>query len=41
MDIDYLVNHAKNSILNAYSNSSKLTEDILNMEGMSGHKTSL
>lgn len=34
-----LVEHAKTSIANAMKNTSKLTVDILNMEGMSGYKT--
>ncbi|KAG5188949.1 hypothetical protein JKP88DRAFT_177397 [Tribonema minus] len=34
-----LVTHVKNSILSAYINKSKLTDDVLNMQGMSGSKT--
>ena len=34
-----LIIHTSKSILNAYSNQSNLTEDVLSVEGMSGNKT--
>jgi hypothetical protein len=36
---DFLITHVKNSISNAFSNISNLSNDILSMEGMSGNKT--
>jgi len=38
-NIDFLINHVKKSIDNAYDNNSKIIYDILNIEGMSGDKT--
>jgi hypothetical protein len=37
--VDFLIDHVKNGISNAFSNTSSLSNDILNMEGMSGNKT--
>jgi hypothetical protein len=37
--LEYLINHVSNSIKNAYLNTSKLSQEILTMEGMSGDKT--
>jgi len=37
--VDFLINHVKNSISNAFLNTSNLSNNILNMEGMSGNKT--
>lgn len=39
MDLDYLINHTKTAIKNAYNNFSSLPESVLEMEGMSGKKT--
>lgn len=39
MSLNELINHAVRSIEMANSNSSKLTEEILNIDGMSGYKT--
>jgi len=39
MDLHTLIEHAKKSIENAFGNISKLSDDILKMEGMSGDKT--
>lgn len=38
-ELNYLIEHVKNSIDNAYNNKSKLINEILEMEGMSGKKT--
>jgi hypothetical protein len=37
--LEQLINHAKSSVDNANNNISKLTSDILSMDGMSGNKT--
>lgn len=37
--LDQLINHANLSVENSNNNKSKLTPDILSMEGMSGNKT--
>jgi len=37
--LEFLINHCKNSFELAEKKQSKLTNDILNMEGMSGNKT--
>jgi hypothetical protein len=37
--LDFLITHVKNSISNAFSNISNVSNDILSMEGMSGNKT--
>lgn len=37
--VERIVEHVKNSILDAFSNKSKLSDDVLRMEGMSGNKT--
>jgi hypothetical protein len=39
MDLEFLINHVKNAISNAYNNRSKLANDILSIEGFSGNKT--
>jgi hypothetical protein len=39
MDLSMLIDHTKKSIDNAFNNISKLSNDILNIEGMSGNKT--
>jgi hypothetical protein len=38
-NLDLLVEHAEKSVLLSEKNSSKLTQEILNLEGMSGNKT--
>lgn len=38
-EVETLITHVKESILNAFNNLSKLNNQILNMDGMSGHKT--
>lgn len=38
-NLEQLINHAKSSVDNANNNISKLTPDILSMDGMSGNKT--
>ena len=40
MDLEFLINHVKNAISNAYNNRSKLANDILSIEGFSGNKKS-
>ena len=37
--LEVLVNHVDSSIKNAYNNKSKVSNEILKMEGMSGDKT--
>jgi hypothetical protein len=39
MELENLINHTKTSILNAYSNISNLSSEILSIEGMTGNKT--
>jgi hypothetical protein len=39
MDLQFLINHVNEAVNNAYNNTSKITEDILNIEGMTGNKT--
>ena len=39
MDLVTLIKHTEKAIYNATENNSKLTDNILEMEGMSGHKT--
>ena len=39
MDLASLIRHTERAIYNATINTSKLTDEILEMEGMSGHKT--
>ena len=39
MNLAFLIEHAKNAVKNAFENKSKVSDDILNMEGMSGKKT--
>ena len=39
MDLEYIINHTKTAIKNAYNNFSSLPESVLEMEGMSGKKT--
>ncbi len=38
-NLSFLINHVEKSIKDAYDNKSKINEQILNMEGMSGSKT--
>jgi len=37
--IDFLINHVENAINKAYNNISKINNDILSIDGMSGDKT--
>ena len=37
-NLKYYIHHIQRSILDALRNRSELTDDILNLEGMSGHK---
>jgi hypothetical protein len=39
MDLESLIRHTERAVYNASINSSKLTDEILEMEGMSGYKT--